>query len=221
MFTKLMETTVHFPILQHVGCDRVLGSQVKEDVCRVCGGDGSSCYAVKGNFTDPLYGKEDSYEKVVTIPKGAINIYITEKNSSRNYLALQSINGTYYINGALTIDWPRQFKTAGTIFHYKRKNEAETLKAFGPLSEDLNVMVLLQENNGGISYTYYMPENNTEHVVKQEYVWHYSAWTSCSQSCGSGKMLAHIICINIHGTLKKAKQQGGITLLMCMFFVAF
>lgn len=43
-----------FFFLQHVGCDRVLGSDVREDRCRVCGGDGSSCVSVEGLFNDSL-----------------------------------------------------------------------------------------------------------------------------------------------------------------------
>lgn len=39
---------------QHVGCDRVLGSDAKEDKCRVCGGDGSSCETIEGVFNQSL-----------------------------------------------------------------------------------------------------------------------------------------------------------------------
>jgi len=35
-------------VLQHVGCDRILGSNAVEDKCRVCGGDGSSCETIHG-----------------------------------------------------------------------------------------------------------------------------------------------------------------------------
>ena len=45
---------------QHVGCDRVLGSETTEDKCRVCAGDGSSCTTLDGHFTEPLHGLEDS-----------------------------------------------------------------------------------------------------------------------------------------------------------------
>ena len=56
--------------------------------------------------------------------------------------ALRSVNGEYYINGAWTIDWPRKFEVANTVFHYKRPNEKpETLTALGPTSEDLVIMV--------------------------------------------------------------------------------
>lgn len=41
-------------LFQHVGCDRVLGSDAKEDKCRVCGGDGSSCETIEGIFNQSL-----------------------------------------------------------------------------------------------------------------------------------------------------------------------
>ena len=31
-----------------VGCDNMLGSEMEEDKCRVCGGDGSNCNTVTG-----------------------------------------------------------------------------------------------------------------------------------------------------------------------------
>ncbi|MED6236788.1 A disintegrin and metalloproteinase with thrombospondin motifs 6, partial [Ataeniobius toweri] len=69
---------------KHVGCDRVLGSDVREDRCRICGGDGSSCISVEGVFNDSL--PEGDYEEVVRIPKGSVFIHIQELNISLNYL---------------------------------------------------------------------------------------------------------------------------------------
>ena len=40
--------------LQHVGCDNILSSDAKEDRCRVCGGDGSTCEATEGLFNESL-----------------------------------------------------------------------------------------------------------------------------------------------------------------------
>lgn len=57
-------------------------------------------------------------------------------------LALKSENGPFYINGDWTIDWPRKFTVAGTVFHYERQNDApEIMRAVGPTSENLVVMV--------------------------------------------------------------------------------
>ncbi|MEQ2294853.1 A disintegrin and metalloproteinase with thrombospondin motifs 6, partial [Ameca splendens] len=69
---------------KHVGCDHVLGSDVREDRCRICGGDGSSCISVEGVFNDSL--PEGDYEEVVRIPKGSVFIHIQELNISLNYL---------------------------------------------------------------------------------------------------------------------------------------
>ena len=40
--------------LQFVGCDGYLGSRKREDVCRVCDGDNSTCRTVSGVFDKPL-----------------------------------------------------------------------------------------------------------------------------------------------------------------------
>jgi len=58
--------------------------------------------------------------------------------------ALRSVRSTddYYINGAWTLDWSKQFHVAGTQFTYERLSEGrETLFAPGPTTETLIVMV--------------------------------------------------------------------------------
>ena len=51
--------------MQHVGCDRVLGSDAVEDKCRVCGGDGTTCDTVKGTFEEPLDSSEEGMSTLV------------------------------------------------------------------------------------------------------------------------------------------------------------
>lgn len=46
--------TLNILYFQHVGCDNILGSDAREDRCRVCGGDGSTCDAIEGFFNDSL-----------------------------------------------------------------------------------------------------------------------------------------------------------------------
>lgn len=50
-----------------MGCDNILGSDAKEDRCRVCGGDGSTCETTEGLFNDSL-------------PRGGKKIIIKKKN---------------------------------------------------------------------------------------------------------------------------------------------
>lgn len=40
---------------KYVGCDNILGFDVREDRCWVCGGDGSICDVIEGFFNDLLF----------------------------------------------------------------------------------------------------------------------------------------------------------------------
>uniref|UniRef100_A0A8B9C937 ADAM metallopeptidase with thrombospondin type 1 motif 10 n=1 Tax=Anser brachyrhynchus TaxID=132585 RepID=A0A8B9C937_9AVES len=171
---------------KHVGCDRVLGSDAKEDKCRVCGGDGSSCETVEGVFNQSL--PEGGYEEVIQIPKGSVHIDIRELNLSINYLALRGEGGEYYINGKLSIDPPRRFDIAGTTFHYRRSpDEPESLEALGPTNVTLFVMVELQ----GIRYKFNAPISRD---ASNQYSWHYTPWTKCSVLCAGGSQIQSVVC---------------------------
>lgn len=179
----------------HVGCDHVLGSSAEEDKCRVCGGDGTTCKTISGVFDQPLFKGAD-YHEVVRIPKGAMNIRVAEKVTTKNYLALKNEGSVYYINGGWTIDWPRKFAVGGTIVHYDRPpDEPESFYALGPIKENFVVMILLQETNPGITYEYTVPfrPNDTTHDVTR-YNWKHTDWTECSKSCGKGQSVSTPIC---------------------------
>ncbi|KAK6309047.1 hypothetical protein J4Q44_G00205100 [Coregonus suidteri] len=167
----------------HVGCDRILGSDVREDRCRICGGDGSSCEAIEGLFNDSL--PEGGYEEVVRIPKGSVFIHIQELNVSLNFLVLKSKGDQFFINGKLTIDTPRRFDIAGTTFHYRRPtDQPETLEALGPTNMTIIVMVLVREENPGIHYRFNPPVSRN---LLSGYAWHYTSWSRCSVLCAGGR----------------------------------
>lgn len=74
------------PFLQHVGCDRILGSDVREDRCRICGGDGSSCVSVEGLFNSSLpeggtQVKQTSTSHLISFLLGAAATDISSHNS--------------------------------------------------------------------------------------------------------------------------------------------
>ncbi|XP_032395180.1 A disintegrin and metalloproteinase with thrombospondin motifs 6 isoform X3 [Etheostoma spectabile] len=152
---------------KHVGCDNILSSDAKEDRCRVCGGDGSTCEATEGLFNESL-------------PRGA----------------LKSEGDDYYINGAWTIDWPRKFDIAGTAFHYKRPtDEPESLEALGATTENLIVMVLLQEQNLGIRYKFNVPIQRTGSGDNEVgFSWHHLPWSECSATCAGGSQKQEVVC---------------------------
>ncbi|XP_032885767.1 A disintegrin and metalloproteinase with thrombospondin motifs 6 [Amblyraja radiata] len=179
---------------KHVGCDHILGSDAKEDRCRVCGGDGSTCEATEGLFNDSL--PRGGYLEVVQIPRGSVHIEIQELAMSKNYIALKSEGDDYYINGAWTIDWPRKFDVAGTAFHYRRPaDEPESLEALGPTTENLVVMVLLQEPNQGIRYKFNVPITRTgSGDTEVGFAWHHLSWSECSATCAGGAQKQEVVC---------------------------
>lgn len=63
-----------------MGCDNILGSDAKEDRCRVCGGDGSTCETTEGLFNDslPRGGKNKTPSGVQV---GLLFIYSLEERS--------------------------------------------------------------------------------------------------------------------------------------------
>ncbi|KAG7476940.1 hypothetical protein MATL_G00088230 [Megalops atlanticus] len=179
---------------KHVGCDNILGSDAKEDRCRVCGGDGSTCETTEGLFNDSL--PRGGYMEVVQIPRGSVHIEIKEVAMSKNYIALKSEGDDYYINGAWTIDWPRKFDIAGTAFHYKRpSDEPESLEALGATTENLVVMVLLQEQNLGIRYKFNVPITRTGSGDNEVgFSWHHLPWSECSATCAGGSQKQEVVC---------------------------
>ncbi|XP_012946441.1 A disintegrin and metalloproteinase with thrombospondin motifs 6 [Aplysia californica] len=201
---KVKDGTKCFPDQPHVcingdchfvGCDGYLGSRVEEDNCRVCAGDNSTCKTISGLFDKPL--PKGAYQEIVRIPRGAMYVNITEAKYSRNYLALKDGQNKYFINGEWTIDWPRKFPIAGTVFHYKlTEHEPESLQALGPTSEDLVIMMLLQEDNRGIIYKYNLPVNKSaeKHDISL-YTWTHSAWSPCSKSCSKGVSTSKAQCV--------------------------
>ncbi|WAR22939.1 ATS6-like protein [Mya arenaria] len=182
--------------VQHVGCDGELGSAAEEDKCRVCAGDGSSCHTISGMVDKSL--PKGAYQEILKIPSGAMHIQVQEAYESHNYLALKSEGGPFYINGDWTIDWPRKFTVAGTVFHYERQNDApEIMRAVGPTSENLVVMLLMQEDNQGVQYEYNMPYSASPgNPNVTQYTWTHSAWTDCSHSCGKGISTSEAVCVH-------------------------
>ncbi|KAG9489211.1 hypothetical protein GDO78_005289 [Eleutherodactylus coqui] len=124
-----------------VGCDLILGSDEKTDICGVCGGQNVSCQHHRNIYTTKypasgLFG----YNEVTMIPAGATNIRVTDK--SNNYLALRNRNYHYVINGNWAISFPGVFNVAGTKVQYKRSaDNQESFEATGPTDEDLHVMI--------------------------------------------------------------------------------
>ncbi|NWR10932.1 PPN protein, partial [Paradoxornis webbianus] len=179
-------------VCQAVGCDNMLESAKKEDKCLQCGGDGSTCYGVKGTFDVASLPK--GYNQIFIIPVGATSIQIKEVKPSRNFLAVKNVRGEYYLNGHWTIDFSRALQVASTVLHYDRGSEGdvapELLHARGPTTEPLVIELISQEPNTGVQYEYYLPRQGQT----SGYSWSYSSWSECSSECGGGFQTRLVFC---------------------------
>ncbi|KFQ38266.1 Papilin, partial [Mesitornis unicolor] len=178
-------------VCQAIGCDNMLESAKKEDKCLQCGGDGSTCYAVKGTFDVPSLPK--GYNQIFIIPVGATSIQIKEVMPSRNFLAVKNVRGEYYLNGHWTIDFSRALHIASTVMHYDRGSEGdlapELLHARGPTTEPLIIELISQEPNPGVQYEYYLPVRGQA----SGYSWSYGSWR-CSPASPLGFQSRLVFC---------------------------
>ncbi|WAR11678.1 ATS18-like protein [Mya arenaria] len=181
---------------RHVGCDWVIGSQLKSDMCGVCDGDNSTCQLIQGEYLEQP--KLNTYFPVTILPKSARSIRIREKSLSSNYLAMRNIFGKYFLNGHQRVAWPGTYTLGGAKFHYSRPyNEPETLEADGPLEEELVLEILVQDHNPGIQYEYTLPKLAEVGSVTESlhnYTWSLSV-SSCSEQCGEGEKSVTAICL--------------------------
>ncbi|KFR09596.1 Papilin, partial [Opisthocomus hoazin] len=171
---------------QAVGCDNMLESAKKEDKCLQCGGDGSTCYGVKGTFDVP------------SLPKGTndlgVLIYCSFFSGAWVCPAVKNVRGEYYLNGHWTIDFSRALHVASTVMHYDRGSEGdlapEILHARGPTTEPLVIELISQEPNPGVQYEYYLPVQGQA----SGYSWSYGSWSECSSECGGGFQSRLVFC---------------------------
>lgn len=138
------------------GCDGILGSDRRPDSCGVCGGDNSTCRLVSGNLTQR--GGALGYQKMLLIPAGASRLHVTQLRPSSNYLALRGPGGRSIINGNWAVDPPGSYTAGGTTFQYNRppreEGTAESLSADGPTTQPVDLYMIFQEENPGVSYQY-------------------------------------------------------------------
>ncbi|XP_076356664.1 A disintegrin and metalloproteinase with thrombospondin motifs 6-like [Tachypleus tridentatus] len=172
-----------------VGCDGEIDSKSKEDRCGICHGDGTQCDVIRDVFKQK---RGLGYAKIVTVPQGARNIRVEELSTSNNYLALRDQKGYFHLNGDWFVQWSGEYEVAGTTFTYTRIEEKESLVASGPLKKDVEILLLFQDENLGVSYEYTVP--NKHAIRKPQYIWEMSDWSICSVTCGTGKQISKVFC---------------------------
>ncbi|XP_022333427.2 thrombospondin type-1 domain-containing protein 4-like isoform X2 [Crassostrea virginica] len=146
-------------VCTEIGCDDIVGSKAKIDLCGVCNGDGSTCRIVRDVFETTKLG--NGYNKIGSLPAGATSINITQLGQSRNYLALRISEGRYFINGNRRLSRDGKYTAAGSVFRYhsrySTKCPGECILSEGPTTEPVDIMVLSFGHNPGIFYQFSVP----------------------------------------------------------------
>ncbi|XP_025032310.1 ADAMTS-like protein 4 [Python bivittatus] len=138
------------------GCDGILGSNRTLDNCGVCGGDHTTCRLVAGNYSKthvPI-----GYHRILEIPAGATQIQVREMARSPNYLALRTHSGKSIINGNWAVNPPGRYEAAGTVFVYSDREEGELLTAEGPTTKPVELYMIFQQDNPGVSYQFFLAQ---------------------------------------------------------------
>ncbi|XP_009326173.1 PREDICTED: A disintegrin and metalloproteinase with thrombospondin motifs 1 [Pygoscelis adeliae] len=185
------------------GCDRMIGSNKKFDKCGICGGNGSTCKKVSGT----LVRAKPGYHDVVTIPAGATNIEVKQRNHrgarhDGSFLAIKAADGTYVLNGDYTLSTLEQDITyKGSVLRYSGSSAAlERIRSFSPLKEPLTIQVLTVGDlpQPKIKFTYFVKKppqpglekapsrkkesfNAIREIISSE--WVIEEWGECSKSC--------------------------------------
>uniref|UniRef100_A0A8C9F4B2 ADAMTS/ADAMTS-like Spacer 1 domain-containing protein n=1 Tax=Pavo cristatus TaxID=9049 RepID=A0A8C9F4B2_PAVCR len=158
--------------LHLAGCDRMIGSNKKFDKCGICGGNGSTCKKVSGTPFFFLLGRP-GYHDVVTIPAGATNIEVKQRNHrgarhDGSFLAIKAADGTYVLNGDYTLSTLEQDITyKGSVLRYSGSSAAlERIRSFSPLKEPLTIQVLTVGDlpQPKIKFTYFVKKPAQPHV---------------------------------------------------------
>uniref|UniRef100_A0A2H1V4N0 SFRICE_005771 n=1 Tax=Spodoptera frugiperda TaxID=7108 RepID=A0A2H1V4N0_SPOFR len=182
-------------VCQHVGCDMMLGSNAKEDKCRQCRGNGTSCYTTEGllDSQDLIEG----YNDILLVPEGSTNIIIEEVKPSNNYLALRNKHGRYYLNDNYKMDFPGRIMVPGGFCTYERSWKGlpspDKLHCLGPITESLYLSLLLQDENVGVKYEFSVP-NDFKIPNNLQYEWVREEYTPCSATCGGGFQSRNVTC---------------------------
>nr|XP_022333272.1 uncharacterized protein LOC111130469 isoform X4 [Crassostrea virginica] len=206
-------------ICQKAGCDNVLGSSARRDVCGVCRGSGESCKLIQGTFTIPqLYS---GYNEIITLQKGSTSIVIKEMKFSQNFLVLKSNDETFVLNGQQRDGKPVLVDIGGTTLLYTLEGSGrdlvKKLSGQGPTKHSIQIYIMAKdEENPGVSYEFYIPRTGKEvlfipevsmvdgrqaelrsgGIGESSYFWSYGGWTACSTDCGTGMRKRLVLCVN-------------------------
>ncbi|XP_026867111.2 A disintegrin and metalloproteinase with thrombospondin motifs 13 [Electrophorus electricus] len=200
---------------QLFGCDGVLNSGKMEDVCGVCGGNGSTCQHISGTYTG---GDTKEYVTFLVLPVNASRVRVTNWNPLFTHLAVL-VNDEYVVAGngdmALNTTQPSPLEESRVIYRLYLTSELlphqEDLTLSGPITDKIHIRVYIKYGkeygditSPNITYEYYVPESiPLEEVIKGQWA---NVISPCSVTCGSGVQWVSQVCVDV-GTQEHLEEQ--------------
>ncbi|KAL8174620.1 UNVERIFIED_CONTAM: hypothetical protein K2H54_050135, partial [Gekko kuhli] len=172
------------------GCDGKMDSGKKTDACRVCGGDNSTCFSVKGSYTE---GKAREYATFLVLPRNATTVRVVNRKPLFTHLAVK-IQGQYVVAGSgtisLNVTYPSVLEDDRLEYVVSLTEDNlpswEGVRMDGPVQEDVEIQVYRRygKEYGSITspdiiFSYFQPNE------KGEFTWA-SRLGPCSVTCGEG-----------------------------------
>ncbi|XP_055088517.1 ADAMTS-like protein 3 [Periophthalmus magnuspinnatus] len=173
-------------VCQEVGCDRQLGSRVKEDNCGVCGGDGSTCRLVRGQASVHLSPPGPAVKSVVEVPMGSRFLRVSTKGPATMIIEWASDRGR---REEAALASSGSFSLGNTSLDFQSGVDRQTLKSQSPLGSDY----IIKMKYGGpedtvVQFLFYQPIR---------FQWRETDFFPCSITCGGGYQLNSAECVDI------------------------
>jgi len=178
------------------GCDRVLNSATKLDLCGVCNGDSSSCRKIYRRIKITTIGY---YNFVFRAPEGARDFKVVQRSGTRKpdtvALALLNYNMSYVFNGNYVLGLGKKmFIASGSRIYYSGLNVVnETIWIPGTLAHPFIVHALAvgEPLPVIVDVSYILPAK-----VKYTYIWMLKDnWSECSRVC-QGMQFQEYLCLS-------------------------
>jgi len=174
-----------------VGCDNVLESGVKEDRCKVCNGDSTTCKIVMGRILRPC----DDTCTILDVPIGATNVTVFEEVEDWNFLGVKDEAGKNVYPVGYT--WSTTREAAGTKVYYTHEKNEDADKVYipGPTNEHLYVYYLKFVAKQPVDYSLNEPVGDELHPTAGSSMWQVSEWSACSHACAGGIKTRKVECV--------------------------
>lgn len=165
------------------------------------------------------------YHDVVTIPAGATNIEIKQRNNrgsmhDGSFLAIKAADGTYILNGDYTLSTLElDISYNGNFLTYSGSTASlERIRSYKPLKEPITIQALTvgESQRLKIKYIYFVkkaaqPEKTLNkkkesfNAIKETILseWVIKEWGECSKTCGLGWQRRSVECKDLRGQPSK------------------